>query len=288
MKRFIACAVPILAAALLLCGCLNIKTTVKVKKDGSGQITQVFLLSSALSGMMNSEASTDFDTESGEGEAVSEEEEAPASSDARSDMIDKDKLAEHAKEMGEGVELVSVEPYTEGDFSGYRAVYSFKDINKLKMNQNPAELMPSDAVGGVAQQTEKELISFSFKKGSPSALTINMPPIDEKNAKKQKSKADAEEMDQATLEMMKEFYKDMRIIMDVEVEGSITDTNAQYKQGAVITLMDLDFNAILADDKLFTSLSNSKVDTLEQMKALVKGVKGLKIELARSINIKFK
>jgi hypothetical protein len=42
-------------------------------------------------------------------------------------------------------------------------------------------------------------------------------------------------------------HKDMKINMSIEVQGSITDSNAQFKSGSVVTLLDLDFNKILAD-----------------------------------------
>jgi hypothetical protein len=313
MKRFAICIISVLIFSLLLFGCLNMKTTVKLNKDGSGQIEQIFLINSSIASMMNPAAKTGEseeykDAEDGtategtdeaietdeeyspeEGDAIDEdatEPGAPETPDIMSQLMDKEKLEQNAKEMGEGVTLTSSEPFEEGGFSGYKAIYSFKDINKLKINQNPGDLMPKDA-GTSASGEEKEYITFAFKKGAPAALTINMPDPEAAKDKKKEPAKDAE-MDEQTINMMKEIYKDMKITMEVAVQGTITDSNAQYKKAGTITLLNLDFNKILADKTTFNTLMKSQANSLEEMKVLVKKVKGLEVELQKTVNVKFK
>ncbi len=306
-KRFPVLAIPVLLLALFLVGCLNIKTTIKVNKDGSGEILQTFLMSDSIAAMMNSSFGASGDSESeegmeedyedseesdseytdeGEGEEYSEED--SSAPDFNAQLMDEEKLRAHAAEMGEGVAFVSAEEYKEGDFSGYKAKYTFKDINKLKMNQNPAELMPMDtSEGGGITSTEQELITFVFKKGTPATLTISMP-VPDKNTDTKKSADKASEMDAQTLEMMKSIYKDMKINMEVVVQGTISESNATFKTGSTVTLIDIDFNKILADAKSFNALAKSDANTIEEMKALVKNVKGMKIEFQPKLNVKFK
>jgi hypothetical protein len=309
MKRNIFILISLIAITLVFTGCLNTKTSVKVNTDGSGEITQTFLISNSLMSMMNSSAAEKAGTDSSatkEEESAGEDQDTATADSATDDsaaktdaeptpdlaakLMDKEKLAKHAAEMGEGVTLVSADPYTEGDFSGYKAVYSFKDVSKLKINQNPMDLMPSDLSGsGNAPPDDKEYITFTFKKGSPAALAINMPALNNKSkTDNSKTGEKPKEPDASTLSMMKQIYKDMKINMSVEVQGTITDSNAQFKSGSAITLMDMDFNKILADDKSFNALAKSQVNTIEEMKALVKSVKGLKIELQKTVNVKFK
>jgi hypothetical protein len=283
---------------VLFASCLNMKTVIKVKKDGSGEIEQVFLMSTSVMNYAASMTSTSMDSEDGndeytveddsDEEGISEKESVP---DLTSQMADKEKLALHAKEMGEGVTLSSVTSVTEGDFSGYKAVYAFKDINMLKFNQNPGDLMPSDAVEGAGVETNapKEYITFNFKKG---ALSVSMPEVEVASAEDvgddDAVEEGAGEMDEATLNMMKAIYKDMKILLQIEVQGSITDTNASYRKGSTVTLMNIDFSKIIEDKKSFDALTKNNSETLEGLKGLVKNVKGIEIELQKKINIKFK
>jgi hypothetical protein len=291
-KRLMLIICSILLSALFLVGCLNIKTTIKVNKDGSGEILQTFLISDSVAAMMDSSNNTAADgtgvnDEGGEGNGATADESDSAGKDLSAPdfsakLMDKEKLQAHAASMGEGVTFVSADPYKEKDFSGYKAKYAFKDINKLTINQNPAELMPVDSGTG---STAQELITFTFKKGTPAALTIIMP-IPEKNT--DKKSGNGAEMDAQTIEMMKSIYQDMKINMEVVFQGTISESNATYKTASAITLIDIDFNKILADTKSFNALAKSEANTLEEMKAIVKNVKGMKIEFQPKLNVKFK
>ena len=266
----------------ILFGCINIKTNIKLKKDGSGVIEQTFLLSNSVANMMNA------NQEAAKTDVLSDSTPTEKTPDLSVQMMDKNKLAKYANEMGEGVALVSVSSLIEGEFSGYKAVYSFKDINKLKINQNPAELMPSDASGGsTTTSTEKEFLTFAYVQGVPNSLTINLPALNQSKAKKSDEQGQTEAMDESTVSMMKEIYKDMKISMQIEVPASILKSNVTYKTDTQVTLLDIDFNKILADDKSFNALVKGNAESIEDMKALVKNVKGLRMELQKSVYITF-
>jgi hypothetical protein len=276
IKHKIAFVIIIFILAIALVGCINMKTSIKLKKDGSGSIEQTFLLSNAVASMMNSNPEKKTDDESA------------AAPDMSAQLMDKDKLAAYAKEMGEGVVLVSVTPFSEGEFSGYKAVYSFKDINKVKINQNPAELMPSGTSGGATStSTEKEYLTFSYAQGGPNSLVIRMPALDKSKTKKSTDETEAQGMDESTISMMKEIYKDMKINIQVEIPGIITQSNAVYKTNSIVTLIDIDFNKILNDEKSFNTLVKGNAESIEDMKVLVKNVKGLRMELQPAVNVYF-
>ena len=47
--------------------------------------------------------------------------------------------------------------------------------------------------------------------------------------------------------MMQQMFKDMKISLAVEVAGRIVETNAEYRDGSRVTLMEMDFNKVLAE-----------------------------------------
>lgn len=50
------------------------------------------------------------------------------------------------------------------------------------------------------------------------------------------------------MEMMKMAVRDMRVAMHVEMAGEIVETNAKHPAGRRVTLMDIDFGALLSDE----------------------------------------
>ena len=72
-----------------------------------------------------------------------------------------------------------------------------------------------------------------------------------------------------------------------EVAGKITETNAAYSDGKRVTLMEMDFNKLLANPEKMKALTKANPKTIEEMKALVKGVDGVKVETAPAVKIKF-
>ncbi len=90
--------------------------------------------------------------------------------------------------------------------------------------------------------------------------------------------------------MMKQMFKGLHMGMAVDVEGKVVKTNSPYVEGSKVTLMDIDFDPLLSDEKGFKALS-AKMETAmgddrKTMEAL-KGIKGLKITTDPEISIEF-
>jgi len=79
----------------------------------------------------------------------------------------------------------------------------------------------------------------------------------------------------------------MRLSLVVEVEGTIGETNAEYHEGSRVTLMDMDFNKVLADPAKFKAMAKANPQSLQEAKELIKGLDGVKIETAPEVKIKF-
>ena len=271
----------VIIAALLvlfLIGCVDTSTIIKVNRDGSGAIEETVIISMSFLQLIQGMS----------GEAAEPAEDF--------NMLDRDKLKEKAGQIGEDVVLVSAESIKTDSGTGYKAIYSFKDINKIRINQNPAENVPTPGPGGPDAEETGEFITFSFKKGSTSTLEIFKPQEELSGEKGQGNEnADAATYpatdpaaDPGMMDMMRQIYQDMRISMAVEVEGSIIDTNALYREGSRITIMELDFGKLLENEEQFQKLAQANPETLEETKELFKDIPGMKVELQDTLKITFR
>ncbi|RPI63373.1 MAG: hypothetical protein EHM44_05145, partial [Ignavibacteriales bacterium] len=111
--------------SMFLSGCLQVNTTVNLNKDGSGTIEEVFVMKTEVINMMK-EFAMAFDSTKSEGFEIFNETE----------------LREKAAKFGEGVTYVSGEVVKKDNYEGYKVIYSFKDINKLKLNPSPEDKVP--------------------------------------------------------------------------------------------------------------------------------------------------
>jgi hypothetical protein len=251
--------------ALILVGCMEVETLVKVNPDGSGQVEERFLMGSQLSAMAAGLGST------GEG----------------SSAFNKRELSQRASEMGKGVELASAEAIQEGGRQGYLAVFAFDDINELRINQNPSD---KAAAPGMEQQTVEEFITFQFTPGDPAELKIISPEPEftpEEDAADKGGMGGMGDADPAMLGMMKEMFKDMRIAMAIEVNGEIQKTNAAYQQGNRLTLMELDFGKLVGDMENFKALAQANPQSVAEAQELTKGMEGIKVQLEPELLVRF-
>ncbi len=255
---------------LLLSGCLDMETVITVKPDGSGTVEQTFLMQKDILHMLASMS--------------------PEGEDGFS-LMDKEELEKDAEKMGEGVTFVSAEPYERDAFEGYKSVYSFSDISKLRINQNPGANVPDSGMEEEGEDEDEELlefVTFSFAKGNPRSLTIVLPQPEESESDWDEGQADAEEMpDTGEMEAMMQMYEKMKISMRVIIDGQIRETNATYRDGSTITLMEMDFGKILGDEKTFKKLARTNPGTLEGLKEIVDEVPGIKVELNEKVEVTF-
>ncbi|EDY16169.1 hypothetical protein CfE428DRAFT_6273 [Chthoniobacter flavus Ellin428] len=251
----------ILAAFLAifgLAGCFQMERVIKLKPDGSGTIEETMMIPKA--------ALADF------------QKFAPGNKPP--DVFDEDRLKQAAGKMGEGVTFVSAKKMSSDAGEGFSVVYAFTDINKLKIDQNPGDSMSGP--GGTPQGGKKDPFVFHFTPGQPAVLRISMPPPQFKPAKP----GDAGP-DDATLRMMQQMLKDLKIVSAIEVGGAISESNAEYHDGSRVTFMDVDFNKVLADPAKFKAMIKANPQTIEEAKKLIHGIEGVKIETAPEVTIQF-
>ena len=247
-------------AGALASGCLKSTTTIELKTDGSGTIVQENAVTAEALAMIK-------------GFAASQN-----SKEAAPDIFSQEQALKTAETMG--VTFVSGEPIKTGGMEGYRARYRFDDISKLKINmqQGPDSLVPAAA--------EKEApFGFSFSRGATSSLlTIQMPTqgIGGALPGMPGGGVDGDKAQAAqALAMMKMMMKGLFLDVSLAVDGRIIKSNANHVQGSTITLLQVDFDKLLADEAGLKRLEAAK-DARE-----LADIPGLKIATDPKLVIEF-
>jgi hypothetical protein len=238
-------------------GCLRSTTTIDLKADGSGTILQETAVSTQALGMLQGMAGANAQ-----------------SGDKPPQLFGEEQARKAATTMG--VTFVSGEPIKTGELEGYRARYSFTDISKVsvKMDQGADNL----TAGG---DTRKPPFAFGFNRApGASTLTIQMPEQTPGSAGGMPlpgaATSDAAKAQAAqALGMMK------MMMRGLNVDGRVIKTNAPYVEGSRVTLMQLDFDKLLADDAAM-----QKLLTIKDVKELT-GIPGLKIVADPTVTVQF-
>jgi len=275
------------AAIFLLSGCIQDNMVLNIKPDGSGTIEETVLMGNSFIEMMQG-------LTKGMGEAGGEDKGKTEGAKPKSDdsviteMMEKAKT--NAKDFGEGVKFVSAKPSKTQTASGYTAIYSFSDISKVTLSQNPGKKSPGESKKEDAEAAKNDTIKFALKKGTVSRLSVTMPPpkTEEKKGKKDEAEKKKEADDPNALEMMKSMFKDMRVSIVLNMMGDIVTTNATYRTGKQITLIDMDFGKLINDMPLLKKINETQPQSVEEIKTMVKGIEGLKLEFNNPITIDFK
>ena len=274
--RFRALAIlPLLV--LPTAGCIQFDTLVKVKGDGTGTIVQTMTMSAETMEMMKSMKSDGAKVEAGG---------KPMALEAK----DIEQAKSEAAKMGEGVTFVKAEPIDTKEAKGMRAIYAFKDITKLKISQKPSSLGGAPAPGG---KDVDDTMKFGFTKAANgnSVLTVSMPDLKaaaDKKAAASKTPAKSPEAPPEAMAMMKQMFKGLRIAIAVEPEGKVVQTNSPFVEGSRVTLMEMNFDALLNDEAKLKQFSAAMDGgSIADAKRLMKGLSGVKINLDPEVRIEF-
>jgi hypothetical protein len=261
-------SVIIVLAAVVLGGCIQTETKIKVDRNGSGTIERSLIMRSDVVQMLKSMQAFD-----------------PAKKDAG--ILDAEKLEKDAENLGPGVKFESAVPVKNKTGEGYKAVYSFRDIGTLKINQTPGDELPSSEMGGDRSAGSEEFVTFEFSKGNPATLLIHLYQKGEKAGEEEE---DPEEGETAAMDpaMLEQFYRDMKLGISVEVVGTIVDTDADYRSGSSVTLLDIDFNNLMKTPEARELLSGGSMKSLEDMTAFSRKYPGLRLETKDTVNIRFR
>ncbi len=262
MRKFLT-SIGAAAVTLLLSSCFELGAVLVINKDGSGVVEETMLMSAQMKAMMAS-APKGADGEGGASMSL---------------LTTKEKSAEKAKKMGEGVTVKSYEEIKSPDGrEGVKIVYAFKDVNTLKYE-------PGD------MKEEKKDQAFAFSDG-----TLTITQKHEKKEAKPEAKDDAapkptaEQMEQQ-MAMMKPMMAGMKMSFKVKAADGIASTDATNVDGNTVTLMDINFDKVLATPdgmKKFAATADNKDMSPADAAEALKGVDGVKIEAKEIVTVKLK
>jgi hypothetical protein len=275
-------------AATSLTGCITFLTQINIRGDGSGTMVQTMTMNpeqikkSVEDIAKQMGASTSEVKEDSEKKPVVAEKEGP---------FKEDDLKGKAADLGAGVTFVSAEKIDTQTASGVRVTYAFKDINQLAVNPKPAAAMGTDGAGASSPDALK--FRFERRPDGNALLKVLLPRPKAEEAKEPATApqpAAPVEPDPQMAKMIMQMFKGLHMGLIIDVQGKIIKTNSPYVDGTKITLMDIDFDPLLADEQGFKTLSGklekAMGDDRKTMEAL-KGVKGLKITTDQEISIEF-
>jgi hypothetical protein len=264
----------VLLATVSLTACLNSTTLVKLKPDGSGTVEQTTLMNlAAIKGMVPG--------------AAAQMNQGP--------MMNKADLERTAQRMGKGVRLVSTEPIKGANgFEGTKAVFAFDDINQIQISQDPNISGSSDGMmsGGGKSESPVKFI-FTKNPGGTSTLTMNLndrPAGGDAPKPEMPERADVPDLtNPMIMNMIKTMFDGFKINIDLEVIGSIVNTNAEYVNGPRITLLEMDMSALLADEAKLRALQGKirPGASFSDVKPYLKDIKGIKID-GPSVRVEFR
>ena len=255
------------ALTVMLAGCISVETTVKLNRDGSGQIVEKI----GIGKQMASFASSMSDEAGGE-KPFSEEQ-----------------FKKSAKDFGPGVRFVSMSEGEGEQMKYFEVVYDFDDINKIGIDQNQGNRVPAPAEQG--KQKTKETMTFAFTPGEDySTLKIRLPKSNTDGLEESMTEPEqaSPEMEEAELAMMKMMFQGMRFAVRIDCEGEIIETNATNVEGNTVTLLDMNFDKIVNDADKLKRLNAKKPSGIEEVKELLKDIEGLKFELQENVTVRFR
>lgn len=270
---------PVLLVALLasLTGCMSFESTLTLRADGSGTITERVQLNPAGADMMRSMGSMD-----------------PEKEDDTTLFSEND--ARERAEAQTGVTFASVDMIEDArGATGYEAVYTFDDVNAITAGIDPEQVAPQGVEQNVDDDSDNFFFSdmdLTFTPGAPAELVLRFPS-DEDDAAADESPNEMpgpQEDDEADA-MMRAMMRDVRFSFAIEIEGTIQETNAQFREDNRITLVDLDFNTLMESNPeqgaALMSQAQGSGSPDDMTPEAMNAYPGFRAETAREVYVRF-
>ncbi|MGE5429997.1 MAG: hypothetical protein ACM3QX_02930 [Syntrophomonadaceae bacterium] len=270
MKRLFISAL-LLASITVLSGCIEIYTTINLNSDGTGTIEKNLMMSKEAIMMISSFFPNKDSTK-------------------KFDLFDEDKFRRDALSMGDDVTYMSGKRQSAEDKEGYIIAYAFKDIDKVKIGQDPSQIVRPQGTPGMSDTSSGGYISFDLDKDDPSTLTINLPSEEFQESEKEQleSAVDTMQIDTQMEQQIRKMMSGMKMAFAVNIPGTITATNAEYRDGSRITLAEIDFGKLIENPENYKRLMAMKSKPFSEAKKFLRTIPGIKIELNNKVKIEFR
>ena len=258
--------------SVLFSGCLQVETTLFVKKDGSGTINEKVLFSKTFVNMIKEFTEAFQDS---------------TSTDEFTFYEDENIIAD-AKDYGEDVVYVSHAKIDIDNWEGYQAVYSFDDVAKVKIAPDPDSKIDMEEEA-VSNELHEDFYFFKFVNGDTPQLIIDRPDLDiNMDSSADEDSTDSEQNDFENGEEFFQLMQGMKINIAVQVDGEIENSNATYVDGSTVTLFQMDFGEMMKNKETFKEFKKSEPKNIDELKSYLGKLNGIKIEVEKPITIDFK
>jgi hypothetical protein len=254
------------AIACSMAACLSSDTLINVRADGTGTIEQTILVNPKTIEMFAAMAGAQG------GQST------PAIPKP-GDMLDETKLKEAATRFGTGVRYVSSTPMKQGDFEGARALFAFDDVNGLNVSEGPQS------------GSQRPSMTFHLDRvpEGGAVLTITTPDVAAPATPPAAAAPAQGQLPPEALAVIKPLLQGLRIGIALNVEGAVVRTNAEHVNGSRVTLLDVDFGPLLANDTAFEKLARlGPGANITTAKAALKDLPGVTINSSPTILIQFR
>jgi hypothetical protein len=230
----------ILGAALLVAGCMDLSSTLTVRPDGSGTLTERFVVDADMARMMQGLASVD-------------------SMGTAQDPFSGARMRAEADSLP-GLRLQSFTRIDDTTSRGYEATYRFENLNDVPFDPGPDDLLSDEEMGptGDGPLDLMSAMRFEFTPGAPATLTIHLPfdtaEVSPDATMPGATPDDEDPPSEAEMEMMRAMMADAGFRIAVTIDGEIMETNATHRDGATITLLEMDFDTLARDSAAFREM----------------------------------
>lgn len=274
-------------AAVSLTGCFKEKTLVVVNPDGSGNIVVSSTMSPEAAQMIGSMADGFAGAVAGGDAAAAKPKADP--------FFNEDELKAKAAKLGEGVTYAKGRAQDDGGWKGSVAVYSFTDINKLRIPLNAEKKQGPGGAGDADADAAKpkKFVTFALTGGDTKTLQIKVPQ-DEKPAaetpKTDEAKKDPQEdaMAKAMMAPMMKMMKGLEFGIAVQVKGEVLKSNALNREAdGRIVIMHMDMDKMQTSPK-FAALMDSSGGGEDMPVGEMLGMPGFQFETNQVVEVQFK
>jgi hypothetical protein len=261
-----------------LAGCFQVDQVITLAPDGSGTVEEMFMVSrkisesmAALAGGMGEQPGTDGNDKSPPKEQS---------------FFKDDEIKKRAESYGTDVRFVRMERLADKQFEGYKAVYSFKNINTLRLDQgNPG--MPKQA--GQGSESTSKGTEFVFTPGKTATLVV----------KQQKKNVSAggdtpavvtpeKETNAEELAMVRQMFEGLRISTTLVIKGKVIDSNATHRTGSTIIMAEVDFGKILDKPELLAKMAAVQPGDQAAAMEMIKKIPGMKFDMNDELRVSFR
>ena len=259
--------------ALVLPGCLQHETTIRLNKDGSGTLTERTTLGPQMLAMLEQFSALGVDA---------------AAKDPVADIFSAEKAKAKAATMGAGVTFEKSIPIADGGNRGAATTYRFADINTLRISpgENLKDLSPMAAQA--PDMPRPKPVTFSLVGDT---LSIIQPELEKPAAPAPGAPADPvpdlagnPEMEA----MMKQMLGDMKMSFRLILPGGIAETDATYRDGETLTLMEMEMATLLEKPDTLKKLAGADQSNPAAAMELMKGLDGVKMESKPKVTVKLR